>query len=494
MLVVFGFVIFFVLAGIISAIVGCGIRIRSLAGQIRDAERLDDPNRLIRSMKRCSLICFLLGLYFAALAMGGSGVVFWPLMLGTLLLLAASLLLSGVRLVRNDELTAHRRNRNAKFLESLGTLILISPALMVGSWPIILVLILLAIAGIHLIAGKRRVDQGTVLWTLAIATQCDLPITEELDTIANSLSGKQRRRANRLAGLLQSGVALDEALEQTPGVVPHFAVLAARVGSQNGNLAESLRDAAMLHSSREKQHQVGGSSLTLSLFYLTVVPLIALLILSSLMVYIVPKFKEIFEGFDTELPAITVRVIDLTELFELYTLGAVLLVGFLTVIVWLTIAYCRGWGENDILFGGKWFRRLDVPGLLRNLAATVSAGGSLEESLGILAQSHRRTAVRKSLTHVHSQCVQGGDCWQAMYSVGLLTERDLAVVKSARRAGNLPWALSQLAVTIEKRIAYRWVALLEFVQPAFILLLGLGVGVLSAAFFLPLLKLVNDLS
>lgn len=358
---------------------------------------------------------------------------------------------------------------------------------------LIIAAVLIALAGIHLLTGKRRMDQGTVLWTLAVATHSGFEISDELNAIAYGLSKKQRRRVNHLSEQLRRGVPLNEALEKTPGVVPHFAVLAAQVGAQNGNLAEALRNAATFHSSRRTQQQIGGSSLTLTLFYLLAVPFLATLILSGLMIYIVPKFKEIFEGFDIQLPDLTTGVIEVSD--EIYGVAIWLIyLGIPLAITGLARSYYRGWGEHNIPLVGRWFRRLDVPGLLRNLAATVTENGSLEQTLGMLAQSHRRSAVRASLVRVHARCVNGEDCWQAMHSDGLLTQRERNVIESARRVGNLPWVLSQLAESLERRFAYRWFAFLEFAQPAVVLLMGLGVAVLSLAFFMPVLKLINDLS
>jgi type IV pilus assembly protein PilC len=225
-----------------------------------------------------------------------------------------------------------------------------------------------------------------------------------------------------------------------------------------------------------------------------IVPLIGVLILAGIIVYIVPKYKEIFRGFDTELPWLTHGVINFSDDHysnPLWVVGIALLTALLFSSA---AAYCRGWGENNIPLAGRWFRRLDVPGVLRILAATIASGGALDKTLAGLAGSHRRSAMRKALHRVHGRCSAGSNCWDAMHAEGLLTRRELTLLNSAERVGNLPWVMPQLAETIEQRIAYRWIAVAEFAQPALVLLLGLGVGILSVAFFLPLMKLVNDLS
>ena len=76
----------------------------------------------------------------------------------------------------------------------------------------------------------------------------------------------------------------------------------------------------------------------------------------------------------------------------------------------------------------------------------------------------------------------------------LLNQREAALLRSAQRAGNLPWALEALGTRFEQRWQFRLMFWMEFVRPAVLIVLGLIVAVFDLAFFLPLVKLINDLS
>jgi len=369
----------------------------------------------------------------------------------------------------------------------LPLLVLVSPGLMI--------LVLVAIAGVFILTGKRRTNQGMVLWTLAVSVAKGLPLPEELRALADGLSGGHRIKTRRLSELLHEGVPLDVALEGVPGVVPQFAVLAAQLGTKNGTLPKSLRDAAVRHTAQAQWRGTGTFSPTMAVTYLLIIPAIAGLIVSYIMIFYIPKYKDIFNGFDMELPEVTVTVIEISDFFIQYFYLIVPPAALLPVgAVLVAVAYYRGWGEFDIPYFSRCFRRLDLPEILRNLANTVASGSPLEDSLAVLNRNHRRNFIRNSFGRVLLKCQQGDDCWYAMKEADLLNNHEVAVLRSAQRVGNLSWALEELAESIERRISYRWLMVWEIAQPAVVLILGLGLGLICVAFFMPLVQMLNFLS
>jgi type II secretory pathway component PulF len=272
-------------------------------------------------------------------------------------------------------------------------------------------------------------------------------------------------------------------------------MIAARAGARNGTLAESLRDAAIRHTHKYEQSTGVTSSPSLAVLYLTAVPLLAVLIVTGVMTYIIPKFKAIFEGFNTDLPGLTIRLIDISDLSAKYWY---LLSPFFMLAmggtVFLACAYVVGFNEFDLPVFKRWLRRLSLPNLLRIFASTVREQRPLDETVNMICASHARSAVRTSMDEVYHLMQAGEDPWQAMQSQKLLTKNETAALQSAQRAGNLSWALEQLAESLDRRFTYRWKTWLEFLQPAIVIVLGIGVGFICIALFLPLVKLLNDLS
>jgi type II secretory pathway component PulF len=375
-----------------------------------------------------------------------------------------------------------------------GWVLILLPFLVLFS-PLLIFLVLIVIAAVFILTGKRRTNQGMVLWTLAVSVAKGLPLPEELSALADVFSRGHRDKTRRLSELLHEGVPLDVALEGVPGVVPQFAVLAAQMGTKNGTLPKSLRDAAVRHTTQAQWLGTGIFSPTLAVTYLLIIPSIAGFIISGIMIFIIPKYKKIFDGFEVELPEVTVTVIEISDFFAEYFFLFVPLLALLPVgAVLVAVAYYRGWGEFDIPYFSRCFRRLDLPEILRNLANTVDSESPLEDSLTVLKRNHRRKFIRNSFGQVLLKCLQGDDCWYAMREAHLLTGNEVAVLRSAQRVGNLSWALEELAESIERRVSYRWLMVWEIAQPAVVLLLGLGIGMVCIAFFLPLIQLLNDMS
>ena len=107
---------------------------------------------------------------------------------------------------------------------------------------------------------------------------------------------------------------------------------------------------------------------------------------------------------------------------------------------------------------------------------------------------HPAHTIRRRIATVADSVEQGHDCWQALLEVGLVSRREAALLSSAERAGNLDWALRRTADNVDSRISFRFNALVEFVRPVLMLVYAGIVGVVVVGLFMPIVKLLSDLS
>ena len=77
---------------------------------------------------------------------------------------------------------------------------------------------------------------------------------------------------------------------------------------------------------------------------------------------------------------------------------------------------------------------------------------------------------------------------------GLLKRRELAMIESAGRAGNLGWVLRQIGTELDRRQFYRLRLLLGCIRPAVIVVIGIVVGVIVVSLFMPLVKLIANMA
>lgn len=230
--------------------------------------------------------------------------------------------------------------------------------------------------------------------------------------------------------------------------------------------------------------------------WLWAVLVVAVSIVSFVMYYIIPKFKQIFLGFGTELPWMTYLLIDVSDLVARY--GYLLIPLFLylsIVLLWsCSEAYLGGWSETWLSWRLGFGRRAEIPRLLRRLRGAVVARLPWTSALRPMVLKHPEGEIRSRLERVLGRVTAGMGVWPAMRDSGLLNARDVGLLEMAERANNLEWALAALAESKERSMHHRWQVLLTLAVPAFTLAAGFMVLVICLAFFLPLTKLLHDLS
>lgn len=342
-------------------------------------------------------------------------------------------------------------------------------------------------------AAKRRARQNTVLWMLAIATERNQPLSEEVKAMADGFRGRTQLRLLQLADMLEGGVPLHTALAQNLGLIPHFAVVAAQVGAQNGSIGNSLRDAALRFTNDAQRRGTHGQS-QFAAVYLIAVPLTSILIVSFMAVFIVPKLKKIFEDFGAALPRLTTMMFGVFDWFTnyWYLLLPILLLAPVAVVYAMAGVY-RGWGELRYPFVGRWLIRFDTPELLRIIAATVEADGRFDDVLAEIGRTHRRRHVRRRAAAAAEAVAHGANAWDALETMGLLNRAEAELLDSAERVGNLPWAARTLAESLERRRALRFMLMRETLLPGLVVCLGVLVAMIVIPSFLPLVKLLSDI-
>ena len=166
---------------------------------------------------------------------------------------------------------------------------------------------------------------------------------------------------------------------------------------------------------------------------------------------------------------------------------------FLGTLVLLRFDH-SGWRNVRTSLFRRFYLRYDAAPIMRHLARMIERGKTLPDSLLAIANSYHRPTVGETLAEVYVDTESGGDCWKSLLRRGVLSHRDLALIEAAQRVNNLPWALREIADVREKRYVFRVDMLVQFLRPIPIIAVGLLVAWVCIAMFMPVIKLVNDLS
>jgi type II secretory pathway component PulF len=334
-----------------------------------------------------------------------------------------------------------------------------------------------------------RLERLSLLTSLAIASDRGVPLHEVALSCAEDLKGSLQRRTLRLAEFLRQGYPLSAALDAAGIRISHdvkFEILAAQATHQ---LGPALRAAALDNSARTEN-----ATVTARLTYLVWVFPVMLGIVTFLMLSIVPVFAKMFDEFDLPLPATSVLLVNVANfLVQKWPLIVLLLFPVMVGVLLLDTYF---FSAAAFIAPPLEFLRLRRHGtiVLRGLAAMARQQRPLGEALWLAASHYPARIVASRLEKVYNDFQLGLPWQESLRKLGFVSAYDAAVLQAAERAGNLAWALSDIADSMERRLTLRTRMLVNVVFPVLVLLIGAVVFFIVVGMFLPLIALIQGLA
>jgi protein transport protein HofC len=366
--------------------------------------------------------------------------------------------------------------------------VLIAVPLVVGS---IVGFVALGIGVSILVARRRSSQQDGLIEIMAIAAEQGMALAPALDAFSEECRGPFRRRVRAAAQALEDGSGLLEVLDRIPGILPAAVEVFARIGWESGNLAGALRESA----SNRRALRPAWVALTWRVEYLVYLLALIQIIVGFLMFYILPKLVAIFRDFRLPLPSITLYLTELRFLlidenqYLLYMLVAMEVV----ILIWLPFALGR-WTDRGFPFLDRVLIRGHSAPVLRGLAWVVEGGRPLIWGVRALGVWYPARPVRQRLQRVAQDLEHGVDWTESLRAHRLIRSADAAVLDSARRAGNVAWAMRATAEANERRLAYRLQVLVQTLYVPLLFLVGAVVALIGVAFYLPLTQIIERLA
>lgn len=340
------------------------------------------------------------------------------------------------------------------------------------------------------VAKYRDSERESLLWALMVAAERGIPLESAARAFAEERNDLVGLRARWLAEYLEAGVPLALSLQRTQYRLAPPALLAADLGQQTGNLAEALRQVI----TQQDDFEASLRSLLEKVFYLGFLVFFNLCMLLFMMLKIIPIFERMFSEFGLKLPLVTQWWIQSSWVLVNYWF--VFTPIFLIVIYLFTasVLYYMGLLPHRLpLLRSLWWR-IDSAWVLRWLASGVRQKRPLVDMVRLLAGYFPQPRIRSRLAWVAGRIDQGADWTEALKQVGIIGRAERAVFQSAERAGNLDWALQEMADSRTRRMAYRLQAYLAVGFPLAVVLFGACVFLFQVGMFLPLVSLIQALT
>jgi len=341
--------------------------------------------------------------------------------------------------------------------------------------------------------ARNLVTEFTI--QLATLTEAGIPIVKALTILeGQTRSGPFKLVLQDLVEDVSSGTPLSESLAKHPQVFDRLYSSMARAGEAGGVLDKVLqRQAVFMERSAEVRGKIVGA-----MIYPSVIVLVAVAVVSAVIVWIIPRFQEIFKSFRIELPAVTQLLLDVSDFTVNYwyiVFGAPVLAALAhTALMARRRAYRYRVHQLQLklpLFGALLNRGL-VAGFARTFGTLIQAGVPHLDALGIVRDSSRNEVLMEGVESIRRTVREGEGIARPMGETGLFDDLVVNMVDVGEATGELDKMLMKVADAYEKQVERRINAMLKLIEPLLLIVVAALVGFIVVALFLPLMSIMSS--
>jgi len=295
---------------------------------------------------------------------------------------------------------------------------------------------------------------------------------------------------------IEGGSTFSEALAQHPKIFNRLFVNMVKAGELGGVLEVVLKRLAEFS---EKAQKIKGK-VKAAMFYPVAVLIVAVAILILLMVFVIPRFRDVFNGMNMQLPGFTLFVLDVSETIKdhiLETMGVVAI----CVVIFLVIINKTKLGrliwdkfKLKVPVLGPVVSKVSIGRFTRTLGTLVSSGVPILQALTIVKETSGNVIIANAINGVHESVKEGETITAPLEASGVFPPMVVSMVDVGEQTGALPEMLLRIADNYDEEVDNAVSAMTSLLEPIMIVFLAVIVGSIVIAMFLPLITMIGNLS
>ena len=343
-------------------------------------------------------------------------------------------------------------------------------------------------------AGKRITSKDIAVFTRQLATMLNagIPLVQSFGIIgAASENPRQQKLINTIRVDVESGATLAEALSKHRVYFDELYVNLVESGESAGVLDQVLENIATY---KERIESIKGK-IKKALFYPATVIAVAILVTAILLIFVIPQFESIFQSFGADLPAFTRLIVNLSESMQSYGwIYLILIVGGIMGIIALkkrsrAFAHFLDRASLKIPVIGAVLEKAALSRFARTLATTFAAGVPLVDALKTVAGATGNIVYSDATLQIRDDVATGHQMQLAMQQTGLFPPMVIQMTAIGEEAGSLDAMLLKVADFYEEEVNNTVDALSSLLEPFIIILVGVIVGSIVVAMYLPIFQM-----
>ncbi len=332
-----------------------------------------------------------------------------------------------------------------------------------------------------------------VIFTRQFATMIDagLPLVQCLDILSKQQENKTFKTVlTQVKEDVESGSTFADALKKHPKAFDSLYVNLVAAGEIGGILDTILnRLAAYIEKALKLKKQVK-SAMT----YPATIVGIAVIVIAVILVFVIPQFQSVFESFGAQLPLPTRVVIFLSELLQAYFIA--IIVACFVIVKGLKLIYKTPKGELlfDALFlklpvMGPLVRKVAVAKFTRTLGTMITSGVPILDGLDIVAKTAGNKIVENAIYRVAQSISEGKTIAEPLEKSGVFPSMVCQMIAVGEQSGSIDTMLNKVADFYDDEVDDAVGNLTAMMEPLLMLFLGVAVGGLVIAMYLPIFQM-----
>ena len=329
---------------------------------------------------------------------------------------------------------------------------------------------------------------------LATMLQSGIPMAQSFDIVGKGHENPSvQQLINSIKQDIESGTSLTHALGKHPLYFDALYCNLVAAGEQAGILDGILEKLATY---KEKIEAIKGK-IKSALFYPTAVLVVAFIITAVLLIFVIPQFESLFKGFGADLPALTKMVVNLSRVFQAWWWA--IIGSIVGAVVGASYMYKRSPAAQHTMDRlllrapviGVIVKKATIARFARTLATMFAAGVPLVEALDSVSGATGNRLYYEGTLAIKNDISTGMQLQAAMNTTGLFPNMVIQMVAIGEESGELDKMLNKVADFYEGEVDDAVAALSSLLEPIIMAFLGVVIGGLVIAMYLPIFKLAG---
>ena len=329
---------------------------------------------------------------------------------------------------------------------------------------------------------------------LSVLLKAGINLKDALELLENSQKKKQNKEIlNVISQSIVSGLSQSEAIHQQKHFTD-YEYYSLKIGEETGTLAQVSEQLGSFFARKNEQRRNLISALTYPIIIFSTATLVVVFMLN----FVVPMFQDIFKQQNVELPGITKFIIQLSEFLKHY--GWLLFLVFIALLSSRVLLNKKKWykqaKDNLILkipFIGNFVKTVYLSQFTQAVALLTASKVPVVNSIQLVKQMINFHPLQQALESVEQHILKGGSLSAGLGHHKLFDDKMIALVKVAEETNQTEFIFERLNMQYNTQVQQQSKMLSTIMEPIIILFVGVLVGVILIAMYLPMFKLSSVL-